>query len=147
MRGPRREGGFTLIEIAVAATIGAASLAALLQVFGDGAIRTDRAGNERVALLLAQSALEGAGVDGPLTPGAAWAGTAAGLGWRVEVASYAEAQGGGGRDAAVPDPLLVTVTVRDPGNGRVLARLATLRLPPGTGPEPPEDPRRRRAPR
>jgi general secretion pathway protein I len=119
--------GFTLIEVVAAMAIGAASLAALLQVFGDGARQVDRAASERLAWLVAESAL--ASAQASLAEGAAQGGETAGLAWQVEVSEAAEASSGG----AAPRLLRVVATVWEAGaEGRPLARLASLRLAPGS---------------
>jgi hypothetical protein len=134
--GDRRGGaaGFTLIEVAAALGIAAGALVVLLQVFSDGGRRADRAAIERLAILTAETALAGAGTDGPLAAGARWSGvTPTGLGWLVEVGEWPAAEAG------ALSPLHVVATVRAAGGeGAVLARLATLRLPPATRAAPAE---------
>lgn len=134
--------GFTLIEVAAAATIGAASIAALLQVFGDGAIRSNRAGQERLALMIAQSALEGAEGEGPLVPGAVRGGSGHGMTWRLDVGEYATTAATNRATDPLPEARLLTVTVQGGnGTGPVLARLATLRLVPAPAGLAEPDPR------
>lgn len=135
--GAAASGGFTLIEVAAALAIAAGALLVLLQVLGDGGRGADRAAVGRLALLTAESALAGAGVEGPLAPGARWGGvTPEGLAWGVEVSDWP----GAGR--AGPAPLLVVASVGT-AEGAVLARLVTIRLaPPPTVVE--EAPRRGR---
>jgi prepilin-type N-terminal cleavage/methylation domain-containing protein len=117
--------GFTLIEVAMALAVTGGALAVMLQLFGDGGQRADRASAERLGLLVAQSALAGAGAEAPLAAGAAWSGVSAGLGWQVSVAEWPEAAAG----PQQPPLLLVVAAVQGP-QGQELARLATLRLGP-----------------
>lgn len=129
MAGRRQGGaGFTLIEVAAALAVGAASVAALLQVFGEGGARADRAAASRLALMVAESVLAAAGAEGaPLAAGQAWTGAGQGLAWAVEVSDWPDAPVVRG----IPAPLHLVVTVLPAGGGGpVLARLATLRLPP-----------------
>jgi general secretion pathway protein I len=65
---PDTEGGFTLIEVLVAFTVAALTLGALSQVFSTGIGAVARATAEKEALLIAQSSLEGLGVDDALRP-------------------------------------------------------------------------------
>lgn len=117
--------GFTLIEVAAALAIAAGALVVLMQVFGDGGRHADRATLGRLALLTAQSALAGAGAEGPLAAGARWGGLSAeGLAWEVSVDGWPAAAAG------AVEPLHVVATVRDPRSGTELARLATIRLGP-----------------
>jgi len=133
-----REGGFALIEVVAAATIGGLSLAALLTVFNDGGARTDYAGEKRVATLVAQSALAGAGTEGPLFAGAAWAGFDQGFTWTVQVSEVIP----GDRNGLVPPLLRIEARVGRPGGTAALASLATLRLalppPPVFDPDAPD---------
>ncbi len=140
---PARPRGFTLIEVAAALAIGAGALSVLLAAFVDGGRGVDRAGAQRLAVMVAQSALAAAGTEGPLAPGARWAGGAHGLAWLVEVEPWGEARAATGRGPALPEPLLVQVTVAAgaDGSGPVLARLATIRL---SDPPPPPAPGRPR---
>lgn len=118
-----RAGGFTLIEVVMATLVGAGALAALLQIFGDGAVVAERATDRRIAVLVARSALDGAGADGPLFDGAGWGGADQGLVWGVTVSEWAP----GTPDGAVPPLVRIIAQVARPG-GPVLARLETLRL-------------------
>ncbi len=122
--------GFTLVEVAAALAVAAGSLAVLLAAFGDGGRAADRAAAQRMALLVAQSALaEAARAGARLSPGARWGGAGQDLAWLVEVSDWPEAPAG---PAGLPAPRLLSVTVRGGADGRgpVLARLATIRLGP-----------------
>jgi len=134
----RGEAGFALIEVVAAATIGGLSLAALLTVFNDGGARTDYAAEKRVAALVAQSALAGAGTEGPLFAGAAWSGFDQGFAWNVQVSEVIP----GDRNGLVPPLLRIDVRVGRPSGSAALASLATLRLalppPPVFDPDAPD---------
>lgn len=124
--------GFTLIEVAAALAIAAGALVVLMQIFGDGGRHADRATLGRLALLTAQSALAGAGAEGPLAAGARWGGLSAeGLAWEVSVDAWPAAAAG------AVEPLHVVATVRDARSGTELTRLATIRLGPPAAPDRP----------
>jgi type II secretory pathway pseudopilin PulG len=114
-----------LIEVVVALLLAVGSLAALLPVFSDSGVRAERAALSRLALLPAQSALAVASA-GPMTPGWSLSGRGPGLVWRAEVTAA---------DDATPPlrHLAVVVWAAGPEGpvGEPLARLQTLRIPPG----------------
>jgi prepilin-type N-terminal cleavage/methylation domain-containing protein len=121
----RQQTGFTLIEVVVALALAAGSIGALLTVFDDAALRTDRAVLSRLALLQAQSALDAAAA-GPLTPGWRVDGAMEGLIWEAQVAEYG--------DSTPPLRRLVAAVWRlgpDGPIGEPLVRLQTLRLARG----------------
>ncbi len=115
----------------MALAVGAGAVAVMLQVFGGAGARAERAAADRLALMVAQSALAGAGAEGPLAAGAAWEGQSAGLPYRVAVAEWSEAAAGPG----LPPALLVTAAVQAWPGGPELSRLSTIRL--GAPPPPP----------
>jgi prepilin-type N-terminal cleavage/methylation domain-containing protein len=121
----RRIAGFTLIEVVVALALAAGSIGALLTVFDDSAIRTDRAVLSRLALLQAQSALDTAG-SGPLIPGWRVNGAGEGLAWEAAVFEHG--------DTEPPLRRLVAAVWQlgpDGPIGEPLVQLQTLRLARG----------------
>lgn len=117
-----REAGFTLVEVMIAFAVTAAAVAAVIEILGDGVLRTGAAADLTQATLAAQSLLESAGRDHPLEPGTTEGRTPEGLSWRLEVG---EAGPPGGRGVEL---YRVEATVR-PARGwpaRPVA-LATLR--------------------
>lgn len=65
----RRQSGFTLIEILVAFTVATLLLGALYQIFSTGLRSASLAGDYSNAVLLAESTLEGFGVEEALVAG------------------------------------------------------------------------------
>lgn len=66
---PRRQGGFTLIEVMAAFAVFALLFGVILQVLSTSMTNTRRAGDFTQAALWAQSVLDAAGVEDMLEPG------------------------------------------------------------------------------
>ena len=69
MRVDRRNSGYTLIEVLVAFMILALALTVLLRIFASGVRNVSVASDYARAVLIAESRLAAAGIDGVLAPG------------------------------------------------------------------------------
>jgi general secretion pathway protein I len=125
----RRERGFSLLEVVIAFTLLAATLAVVLRLFSEGASGVSRAERRTIAVLHAQSKL--AEVVATANEPGEWSGAFAdGYRWRAVLVPQREPRTG---DARPPlEPLLVTVTVRAPGEDAARGvSLDTVHLVPG----------------
>jgi len=116
--------GFTLVEVLVALTILAVSLAVLLQVISASLDRARQVRNETLAAGLLQSLLAEQGTT--IRLGDREGEAAGALHWRVHAVPYGSA---GDQDAWHAKPTLIAVTVTwDDGGLRYTRRLTALRI-------------------
>ena len=89
-RTSRGQGGFSLLEVLVAFSILALSLAVLMQIFS-GAMRNAALSEQYShATLLAQSILSSAGIEEPLQEGGSAGQGENGMSWRLSISTYEE---------------------------------------------------------
>ncbi len=129
---PRRQSGFSLLEVLVAFAILAMSMGVLLQIFSRASMSTVVASQYSRAAALAESRLAAVGTAIPLEPGALSGEPEDGIAWELTIVQATDLQPEQGLGAvALPSvsPYRVTVTAlwEDAGRVRRLA-LTTLRL-------------------
>jgi general secretion pathway protein I len=129
MRERSTDGGFTLIEVLVALTILAISLAVIFSIFSVG-LRGRRAAEDyEQATMLAESKLSSLGVDEPIREGETVGRFNDQFWWKTAVTPYHEE--GRNEDKDTLKPLVVTVMVSwNEGNETKSVTLKTLRLVP-----------------
>jgi general secretion pathway protein I len=129
MREGSTDGGFTLIEVLVALTILAISLAVIFSIFSVG-LRGRRAAEDyEQATMLAESKLSSLGVDEPIREGETVGRFNNQFWWKTVVTPYHEE--GRNEDKDTLKPLVVTVMVSwDDGSETKSVTLKTLRLVP-----------------
>ena len=133
-----RQRGFSLLEVLVAFTILALSLAVLMRIFSGSLRNADVTRDQAQAVALAQSLLASAGVEATLVPGESTGVLADKFRWLLRVSPFVQ-EPRPGETEAVRSPLsldLWEVAVRV-GWGGVPERaltLTTLRVQPPTTP-------------
>jgi general secretion pathway protein I len=137
--GPRRQRGFSLIEVLVAFAILAVSLGVLLQIFSRASLTTAASVQYSRAASLASARLDAVGTAIPLEPGTVSGEPEDGLAWELAMvpieggeAGFAEIglvmeSGLGFIPPAIPYRVVASVLWRDGDRVRRLT-LATLRL-------------------
>jgi general secretion pathway protein I len=88
MNGPRRQRGFSLLEVLVAFAIMALSLGVLLRIFGGGGQLAGKADEHARAVVLARSLLDNVGVETPLQEGETSGEIDERYGWRLRVTPF-----------------------------------------------------------
>ena len=135
-----RQRGFSLLEVLVAFTILALSLAVLMRIFSGSLRNADVTRDQAQAVALAQSLLASAGVEATLVPGESTGVLDDKFRWLLRVGPFVE-EPRPGESAAVRSPLPldlweVAVRVAWGGDSRLPERavtLTTLRVqPPAT---------------
>lgn len=135
-----RQRGFSLLEVLVAFTILALSLAVLMRIFSGSLRNADVTRDQAQAVALAQSLLASAGVEATLVPGESTGVLDDKFRWLLRVSPFVQ-EPGSGEAAAVRSPLPmdlweVAVRVAWDGDSRLPDRtltLTTLRVqPPAT---------------
>ncbi len=128
-RGPRREGGFSLLEVLVAFAILALSLGVLLQIFQRAMTTTVISADYSRIVALAEAKLASVGGDIPLEQGVHTGAPEHGMDWIVSIQPY-QPQGWLGEDLAPPlEPFLVTAVASLPtGSGARQVALRSIRL-------------------
>lgn len=89
---PRRQGGFTLLELLLAFMVFALSFAVVLEILSGSMRNTVRARQFTEAALTAQSIMDQVGVEIPLEPGFGLAGEDGDYRWSLEIYEYAGAE-------------------------------------------------------
>jgi hypothetical protein len=117
------DGGAVFVESMIAAAIVALVLGTTFEVIADGARREKAAANHRLALLVAQSALDDVGADIRLDSGET-SGASGPFVWRVDVTPYVAE----GEPDTAGSLWKADVMVRRREGGPSLASLSTLRL-------------------
>ncbi|XSG83865.1 MAG: type IV pilus modification PilV family protein [Methylohalobius sp. ZOD2] len=124
-----REAGFSLLEIMVAFTLLALSLAVLMQAFGSGVGLLGDAGGVARAATLAQSQMARVGIEIPVEEGAYQGEWQAGYRWHLQIAPFYPLQ-------PVPEhprwqlyQVQVTISWTDADRTRTY-RMTTLRVGP-----------------
>jgi general secretion pathway protein I len=129
MREGSTDGGFTLIEVLVALTILAISLAVIFSIFSVGLRGRRAAENYEQATMLAESKLSSLGADEPIREGETVGRFNNQFWWKTVVTPYHEE--GRNEDKDTLKPLVVTVMVSwNEGNETKSVTLKTLRLVP-----------------
>jgi general secretion pathway protein I len=129
----QRDAGFTLPEIIAALAILALALAGIFDALSNGLQRTGQAEATAESVSLAQSLLARVGSEIALLPGTMTGEFPNGYRWRVQVATYGNAED---RRAWPVAAYTITAEVaRGESMQRPLAQLTTLRLAP-KGPAP-----------
>jgi general secretion pathway protein I len=129
MREGSTDGGFTLIEVLVALTILAISLAVIFSIFSVGLRGRRAAENYEQATMLAESKLSSLGADEPIREGETVGRFNNQFWWKTVVTPYHEE--GRNEDKDTLKPLVVTVMVSwDDGSETKSVTLKTLRLVP-----------------
>jgi general secretion pathway protein I len=116
--------GFALIESLVALAVLAVALAVLLQAAAGSARTLARAEQTSRATMQAESLLASVGTELPLLSGLTRGTLPQGGAWLVEIRPLPD-----GPAASAWRPMVVVVSIEAP-DGRVAARLTTLRLAP-----------------
>lgn len=129
---PPDDRGFALIEILVAFTIAATSLAVLFQLFSTDLRSVERADAYAHATLLAESRLESIGVVEPLAPGILVGRFDDRFSWRVAIERFMPDDEATAQAKPVLFNLHVTVLWRD-GQADSTVSLDTLRMAPAAG--------------
>lgn len=88
IRGPARNGGFTLLEVLLAFVIFALSFALVLEILGGSMRSTVRAKHDTEAALLAQSLMDMVGTEIPLVEGAMAGDSPGGYEWDMVISPY-----------------------------------------------------------
>ncbi len=104
-RSSRPDAGFTLLEVLVALTVLAISLATLFDIFSGTIRRQSGLQDERAAILLVQSKLDEVGVTLPIADGVTEGAFENGFGWRLQIEAYPAAP------ASLAAAKLATLTV------------------------------------
>jgi len=133
MRPERHSAGYTLIEVLVAFLILALALAVLMRIFAGGVRNVSVASDYARAVLIAESRLAEAGMDGALLPGETSGIEEDRYTWTRRVEPYVLGSG-----AVQPQPKIaawyVTVSVAWPHEtGSRSIDLSTVRLPDNRG--------------
>jgi len=127
---PSGAAGFTLIEILVAFTIALLALGALYRASSTGLAAGTSATHYSRALLIAESALEGAGVEAPLAPGKSTRRVDGAYDQELMVNARPDLlPGAGGIVGTYPYEVSVAVAWHDAGRARSI-ELSTIRLGP-----------------
>jgi general secretion pathway protein I len=126
LRHPRREAGFTLLEVLVAFAVLALTMGVLIEVFSQAIGNTLQSGAYSRAAALAEARLGAVGTDIPLQPGTSNGQPEDGMAWQVVIAPYDLGESGW---QAPLQPYLVTATVGWGASGHTReVTLTTLRL-------------------
>jgi general secretion pathway protein I len=123
--------GFSLLEVLVAFVILALVLGVLMQIFSGGLRNTKRAGEYQQAMLLAQSKLEGIGIETALEEGVSSGDFDDIYHWKLEISPYQDEQvsAPGPKSIVLVKLLQVDLSVEWPGRDKNrVVRLKTLRL-------------------
>lgn len=119
--------GFALIEVLVAFTIAATTLAVLFQLFSTDLQSVDRADTYTRATLLAESRMESIGTTEPLAPALLTGRFDDRFSWKIAIERYASGDDAEPASPAILYRVQVTVLWRD-GAARGAVSLETLRM-------------------
>ena len=124
---PRRQGGFSLLEVLGAFSVLAISLGVLMQIFSRATLSTVTTLQYSEAASLAESLLGTVGTEIPLQTGAVSGRSVDGFDWEVTITQVMPGEDTFSAPDTIPYAVNATVLWRDAGQVRRLS-FATLRL-------------------
>jgi len=123
-----RQGGFSLLEVLVAFAILSLSLGVLMQIFSSSLRSSGLSDRYSGALIVAESRLAAAGVEGKMQPGTEEGTTDSGYHWSSEISEYRDWE----PTSVITDykayRVKVRVRVEEGGAGDRAVELTTLRV-------------------